>query len=146
MFYGQDKNRGMPPPVVFLTGLGEYQFNGHPCAITSMHYNLPNDVDYIPCGKPEGVTPLTEKIGRQDTSEARTASLGIKKGGTPTLQGPVNDAREQGVVNPYTKATYMPTKIDINFTMIPIQTRDQVSKEFSLEEYANGSLLKKGLW
>jgi hypothetical protein len=146
MFYGQDKNRGMPPPVVFLTGLGEYQFNNHPCAITSMHYNLPNDVDYIPCGKPAGVAPLTEKIGKQDTPTARTAGIDAGKGGKPKVQGKLNSAQEQGIPDPYTKATYVPTKIDINFTMIPINTRDQVSSEFSLEEYANGSLLTKGLW
>ena len=49
MFYGQDENPkpGTPPPLVFLYGLGAFQFNAHPLVITSFNYNLPNDVDYI---------------------------------------------------------------------------------------------------
>jgi len=146
MFYGQDDmNRGMPPPVVFLTGLGEYQFNNHPCAITMMNYNLPNDVDYIPCGKPEGIATLPPaKIPANATPAERLKSANLLKGGTQTP--PQNSSTTQGRSDPYTKATYVPTKIEINFTMIPIQTRDQVSKEFSLEKYASGELLKKGFW
>ena len=34
MFYGQDAQRGTPPPLVFLSGLGQYQFNNHPCLIS----------------------------------------------------------------------------------------------------------------
>jgi hypothetical protein len=47
MFYGQDAQRGSPPPLVYLSGLGNYQFNNHPCVIKTFQYSLPNDVDYI---------------------------------------------------------------------------------------------------
>jgi len=146
MFYGQDDlNRGMPPPVVFLTGLGEYQFNNHPCAITMMNYNLPNDVDYIPCGRPSGMQPLQPaKVPKNATSEERLAAVNLAKGAKPKPQ--INSATTQEFEDPYNKATYVPTKITITFTMIPIQTREQVSKEFSLKDYANGKLLKKGFW
>jgi hypothetical protein len=33
MFYGLDPQRGAPPPLVFLQGLGQYQFNLHPCLV-----------------------------------------------------------------------------------------------------------------
>jgi hypothetical protein len=49
MFYGQDAERGAPPPLTYLSGLGEYQFNEHPCVITQFNYTLPGDVDYITC-------------------------------------------------------------------------------------------------
>jgi hypothetical protein len=51
MFYGQSQNLGSPPPMCFLTGLGEYQFNKHPVLVTNFNYNLPADVDYIRAGK-----------------------------------------------------------------------------------------------
>jgi len=141
MFYGQDdKNRGMPPPIVFLTGLGEYQFKDHPCAVTMMNYNLPNDVDYIPCGEVPSVAPIASPSGPDDSLPWHRLPEGVMPGGGPK---PVATA---ATTSPYTKATYVPTKIDINFTMIPIQTRDQVSNEFSLKNYASGSLLKKGFW
>ena len=47
MFYGQDAERGSPPPLLYLTGLGEYQFNESPCVISEFNYNLPSDVNYI---------------------------------------------------------------------------------------------------
>ena len=48
MFYGEkDSFRGAPPPLVYLFGLGQYQFNAHPCVIRSFNYSLPDDVDYI---------------------------------------------------------------------------------------------------
>jgi len=147
MFYGQDDKPGMPPPIVFLSGLGEYQFNNHPCAITSVHYNLPDDVDYIPCGKVPDVAPIKPPTNPPtSTPEARRSGSAVGAGGRPPQSGTINSAIDANGKNPYTKATYVPTKIDINFTMIPIQTRDQVSKEFSLRDYANGSLLTKGFW
>jgi hypothetical protein len=41
-------------------------------------------------------------------------------------------------------ATYVPTKIDLSITLLPMQTRAQVSKEFSLRDFANGKLISKG--
>ena len=153
MFYGQDLNRGMPPPLVFLTGLGEYQFNNHPCAITMMNYNLPTDVDFIPCGIATGVNdgaPLPRpKPKESGMPEVRVGSLGnIKAGGhkTPNSQTTDNKVDTAGPDVTYQRSTYVPTKIEINFTMIPIQTREQVSGEFSLEDYASGELLRKGFW
>jgi hypothetical protein len=55
MFYGQDAQRGSPPPLVFLSGLGDYQFNNHPCLVQSFNYNLPADVDYISSGSPNNL-------------------------------------------------------------------------------------------
>ena len=47
MFYGQDAQRGSPPPLLYLTGLGEYQFNEQPCVVSEFNLNLPSDVNYI---------------------------------------------------------------------------------------------------
>ena len=110
-----------------------------------MNYNLPNDVDYIPCGRPSGMQTLQPvKTPKNATPDERLAAVNLAKGAKPKPQK--NAATDQGAPDPYNKATYVPTKITITFTMIPIQTREQVSKEFSLEEYANGKLLKKGFW
>ena len=55
MFYGQDAKRGSPPPLVFLSGLGDYQFNNHPCLVQQFNYTLPPDVDYISSGSPNNL-------------------------------------------------------------------------------------------
>ena len=146
MFYGNDKQNGMPPPVVFLTGLGEYHFNNHPCAITMLTYNLPNDVDYIPCGKVNGVRDRNYSYETSSSPNARLLGIGKAPGGKTIKKSTQSESDNNGPVKIYNKATYVPTKIDLNFTMIPIQTREQISQKFSLAEYASGKLLKKGNW
>lgn len=155
MFYGQDDDRGAPPPLVFLTGLGEFQFNEHPCVISQFNYNLPNDVDYI------------RSRGRQSTS------AGVTQGGNGLLWrrqqtgGPTNSYSLSNIWSRLTGAnlpkgainyppappnlglnspTYVPTKMQAILTLLPMPTRSQVTQQFSLDRYANGNLLKGGFW
>jgi hypothetical protein len=164
MFYGLDSQRGMPPPVLMLSGFGEYQFKNHPCVVTMMNVNLPNDVDYIAAGVPDSTNPntgfttgLAARTGHRSWSSAITAGIGRMMGaGVPpgaennnkTTQQQVNNntGDMSGLTQTYDEKTYVPTKLDINFTMLPIQTRKQVSTQFSLKKYASGDLLKGGFW
>jgi hypothetical protein len=159
MFYGKDAQRGMPPPLVYLTGLGEYNFNNHPCVVSLVNYNLPNDVDYIAAGIPPTLSAnpyqneVPQNSGHQNwSSEIRLKIAGLFPGARNGASAKPDNAPLQSPQNldqltkVYEGKTYVPVKIDINFTLIPIQTREQVSKEFSLREYANGKLLKKGFW
>lgn len=146
MFYGQqDAFRGSPPPLVFLQGLGEFQFNLAPCVVQTFNYTLPADVDYIRAGSPNiNGTNLQFRRDRQtavtstNPSNNRLGAAGLSPGGirvpptAPTL----------GRFSP----TYVPTKIDINLILLPMQTRSQVSRQFSLEKFANGSLVQRGFW
>ncbi len=146
MFYGQDAERGAPPPIVYLTGLGEYQFNEHSCVISNFQYNLPADVDYIRAGSPGNVgVDLTTRRDRQTVatngvfgSLNRLAAAFLTKG---AIGGPPAPPT-LGLNRP----TYVPTKIDITVTLNPIQSRQQVSKQFSVKEFANGNLLRGGFW
>jgi hypothetical protein len=148
MFYGQDAQRGAPPPLVFLSGLGEYQFNEHPCVVSQFNLNLPTDVDYIRAGSPNNVgINLTNQRARQDVSVPGGSSLGrwaqllaqgISKGAINNPPAPPT----LGLNSP----TYVPTKMEISITLLPIQSRSQVSKQFSVKEFANGNLIKGGFW
>lgn len=157
MFYGKDVQRGMPPPLLFLTGFGEFQFSNHPCAITMVSYNLPNDVDYIAAGKVSptlqtAVNKEENKPKKEDKSPlgklGRLFSSNIEKGAEPKKPKKTSTKAEEipGVSKFYKKATYVPTQADISISLIPVQTRKQVSTEFSLEEYASGESLKRGFW
>jgi len=148
MFYGQDAQRGAPPPLVFLSGLGEYQFNEHPCVVSQFNLNLPTDVDYIRAGSPNNVgINLTNQRARQDVSIpgggnlgrwAQLLAQGISKGAIDNPPAPPT----LGLNSP----TYVPTKMEISITLLPIQSRQQVSKQFSVKEFANGNLIKGGFW
>jgi hypothetical protein len=149
MFYGaNDPNRGSPPPLVFLTGLGSYQFARHPCVVTSFNYTLPADVDYIRALSNSNLG--TNQQGQQTrqsvvpnvgaTSSDRLANNGLLPGAMPTTSTPPTTA---DLLN---SPTYVPTKMEISLTLLPIQSRQQVSQNFNLRDFASGTLLNGGFW
>ena len=176
MFYGQDAQRGSPPPLVYLTGLGEYQFSKNACVVSSFQYTLPSDVDYIRAGSvnmggstqtsnilnpkstgagllgmlgpliPPGITrlassPLVNLVTGGAGNSALNA-LGVTTAGVPkgAISSPPSPPVNQN--NP----TYVPTKMEIQLGLLPIQSRQQVSNQFSVKGFANGNLLKGGFW
>ena len=152
MFYGQDAERGTPPPLVYLSGYGDQQFNNHSCVVTSFNYSLPNEVDYIRTNGPNNFGPnmsnrqtprITNPGGINFSGAIRLANALLNKGATP--QTPAQNAL-RSYVNNTNECTYVPTKMEIDIVLTPVQTRSQVSKQFSLKEFANGNLLKGGFW
>lgn len=139
MFYGKDNNaiNGTPPPICYLDGYGTYQFNKHPLLITNFSYSLPTDVDYIRATTQPTVPSGLPNIIQNKNSDGRPVSenrLGeITPGGG--LPQPQWKTQENSV------PTYVPTKMQITITAIPVISRKDISDNFSLEAYANGSLL-----
>ena len=140
MFYGQDQNprNGTPPPLVYMSGLGTFQFDNHPLAVTNFTYSLPNEVDYIRAGsttnQPGSSTASQTPVNNTDnasTARIQSSGLGVR---TPNFQ------RQQATIN--SNATYVPTKMQIVITCIPIVTRNDISNNFSLRDYATGALLQ----
>jgi hypothetical protein len=151
MFYGaQDKFRGAPPPLVYLSGYGDYQFNDHPCLVSNFSYSLPTDVDYIRAGAPNNYGNLfsqRDKRGAISTNPISAVIQRLSNSNLPTSPvGPPAPSPISQNVNNLTGATYVPTKIEINITLLPTNTRSQVSQQFSVKEFANGNLLKGGFW
>jgi hypothetical protein len=150
MFYGQDAQRGAPPPLVYLTGLGAYQFSAHPCLVQSFSYSLPNDVDYIRAGSTNvnGTNLLTRRVRQNLPTDPisgavkRLSNLFTSQG---INKGAINDPPAPPTLGKNTP-TYVPTKLDITLSLYPVQTRSQVSQVFSLKSFANGDLIKGGFW
>ena len=149
MFYGQDAQRGTPPPLVFLSGLGDFQFNKHPCLVSQFNYNLPADVNYIRAqstvsnggNQLSARTRQTTQVNTISSTIARLASLGqaILPG---AVTAPFAPQGSLAAGNP----TYVPTKMEISLILLPVQTRSQVSQQFSVRDFAKGNLLKGGFW
>ena len=165
MFYGggggnPDPQLGSPPPLCFLTGLGDYQFNNHACVVSNFTYNLPADVDYI---RAYSSTPPTiaadaaataaknspaSLISKISATLARLEGANLAQGGK-SITDPgknVTAIKTLGTSTDGSQPTYIPTKMEITITLLPMQSRRQVSQDFSLRDYGNGSLLKGGFW
>lgn len=161
MFYGQDEFAGAPPPLLYLSGFGEYQFTEHTLLLESFNYTLPNDVDYIRARsnnvndtsllRKRDLNQTVSPYDGLDGADSRLKQLieisgrvlRITPGANPAQTDTKNDkALELGGNNP----TYVPTKMEVYLTLVPVQTREQISKQFSLKEFGRGSLLRKGFW
>jgi hypothetical protein len=152
MFYGRDILAGTPPPLCFLHGLGAFQFDNHPLAITNFNYILPTDVDYIranittfaDANAPDGVISepdernLLQKTGSflRGAAAGRLGSLILPGGTSPP---PIFAPPPLGTGD---RVTYVPTKIQLQISAVPIVTRNAISNKFSLEKYASGELLR----
>ena len=162
MFYGQDTNppNGTPPPMLYLSGYGQFQFDKHPVVISSFSYHLPQDVDYIKAGvltgpaasgapgKTQDIPAPPENIFQKAksflSSMLRLEGSGLKKGAV------VNNP--QFKTNQIATPTYVPTKISLTITLLPMVSRGDMSQRFNLKDYANGKLYSgsaskhKGIW
>ena len=146
MFYGQDAQRGSPPPLVYLSGLGDYQFNNHPCVVSQFNYKLPADVDYISSGSPNNLGLNLQPLQNLYSTTLNAVAPTVTRLATAFLPRGAENERPAPLQALLNNPTYVPSKIDIDIVLKPIQTRSQVSKQFSLKNFANGNLLKGGFW
>jgi len=160
MFYGQDSNpvAGTPPPVLYLDGLGVYQFNEHPCLLSAFNYSLPSDVDYIRAGGARNYSGGAVNLAgiRNQQGAASNSPLGATLSRLTSLKNTfdnfinpgarANNPVSQNITNYYGIAgqpTYVPTKIDISITLLPLISRQQQAQVFSLKNYATGQGLRE---
>ena len=146
MFYGNDAQRGSPPPLVYLSGLGDYQFNNHPCLVSQFNYSLPADVDYISSGSPNNLGLNLQPLQNLYSSTLNAVAPTVTRLATAFLPRGAENERPAPLQALLNNPTYVPSKIDIQLSLFPVQSRSAVSKQFSLKNFANGNLLKGGFW
>jgi hypothetical protein len=157
MFYGQDINPrgGTPPPLCFLSGYGKHQFSNHPVLVSSFSYTLPNDVDYI---RTEIVSAYQGISTPNIIPNAKTSTRGpnifqqirLKLSGLKAGAKPAAPVFSNTLSDPKNNVSYVPSKLQIQLTLLPIVTRGDISNKFSLNgtapNYASGDLTEKGYW
>jgi hypothetical protein len=62
MFYGNSSFQGAPPPLVKLSGYGDFVFNKMPCVVKLFTLDLPDSVDYIQ-------VPISDSLDLSQTPE-----------------------------------------------------------------------------
>ena len=156
MFYGQDSNRGQPPPLLQVTGLGPHQFNGHKCVLQQFNYTLPEDVDYVRTSAGGVTTKSVNQIrGRQQSGAdqfgifgiagriGRLLGIGANRGAMP------NTLTQRSATSRLAKAgaSYVPTKMEFSLTLLPVVSRQEQTANYSTLGYANGQNYKnRGHW
>ena len=172
MFYALDSNpkAGTPPPMLFLTGFGQFMFNNHPLVITNFTYTTPTDVDYIRAGN---FTPGSTAQGANNEAPKKSTNWNwgtllqntiqnTLASGAAAIGNFLNFNKDYNVLTPggelgqanwtysgfqgfnageTANPTYVPTRMQIQLSAVPVLSRLDVSNYFSLKDYANGKLL-----
>lgn len=140
MYYGGGNNQGNPPPVCRLNGYGDYIYKDVPIVITNFTVELREQVDYIGVnvgtggdGVPLPGTGATGPGGRY------TNTLGPNPAGRQAISGdPLTALESTGSTN------YVPTDSLISITVVPVYSRNKISTQFNLKDFASGKLTKNG--
>jgi hypothetical protein len=109
---------------------------------------LPNDVDYIRAGSTN--INGTDLLSRRLRQNLPTNPLSGALQRLYNLGQNISKGAEDFVVAPPSlgenRPTYVPTKMNITLTLLPVQSRASVSKQFSVKSFANGDLIRGGFW
>ena len=158
MFYGQDDNKGMPPPLVQMTGLGPHQFNGHKAVINYFNYTLPENVDYVRTSDAygqSGSTTVNQKRAKLENNGDQYGIFGIATrigrllgiGANPGALRPGINQSSQTSDLARAGSSYVPTKMEFSLTLLPVVSRKEQSLAYSTGQYANGNNYKgRGHW
>ena len=162
MFYGQDQApvAGTPPPLCYLNGYGAYQFNQMPVLVSSFSYNLPDNVDYVRAGSNQysggqvslasikNSTPSTQG-GIFNAVASRLLNSGLSGlsslfGSSSTVNSitgtAVSGSTASGSPTNITGApTYVPTKMSISITLLPVISRNRQATIYSTTNYGTGA-------
>ena len=112
---------------------------------------MPPDVDYIRAGTAidDGTNFLANRVRTTIGSNPLSYAINRLLNNNLTLGAQDNRPNYNGVNGaqpPVDVPTYVPTKMEIAITLLPMQSRQQISTQFSLQAFANGNLLKGGFW
>jgi hypothetical protein len=148
MFTGDTAYAGNPPPVLNFNAYGDYVFRNVPVVVKSFSMSLPKDVNYISTNVSTGagldsIAQTAGQIAGVATAlgAARAASTAGSVGQVASLVSGVipGTAGGQGV----SRGSHVPTKSDLTITLMPVYSRENV-KQFSLQQFVNGSYISKG--
>ena len=123
------KLRGTPPPILLLNGYGTAIFHNVPVVITNYTVEFPQDVDYVEVDNRtigNEAKQFTIKQVDEITGEEVIVS------GVNTVNGNVS--------------AWVPTQFNITVQITVQNTPDRLRREFNLNDFRSGKLIKRGGW
>jgi hypothetical protein len=115
--------------------------------VSQFNYTLPPDVDYIRAqnnlqsNTNQSINRLRNPIANNPVAYSANRLLNSSLFAGALAGRP---AQTSNLANG--EPTYVPTKMEIAITLLPIQSRSNISNNFSVRGFANGNLLKDGYW
>jgi len=121
-----ERYQGTPPPVLLFDAYGQFMFNALPVVVTQFAVTLPNDVDYVPVEVGQGENYVSAGVPEQFATWSRLNQ--------PNLRG-----------GPDTGYAWLPSMFNIS-VQITVQNTPRRLRQFDLDRFRNGELLRSGGW
>lgn len=137
---GQDL-RGTPPPILLFNAYGNALYNNIPVIVTSFNTEFPADVDYVPAILPEEVGGAIKKVFN---NPGEFDIFKNPRGITNPLAGPEQIGTE--LIKKGNIIAWLPTRFVITVQMAVQNTPDRLRRQFNLNDFRTGRLIKKGGW
>ncbi len=120
--------RGTPPPILLFNAYGTAIYHNVPVIVTTYNVEFPQDIDYVEVN-----------VGRSAGSERRDIDFGIL--------GDVLSADRFGTIEKSGDiSAWIPTKFTVSLTMTVQNTPNRLRRNFNLNDFRTGKLVKKGGW
>lgn len=114
---------GAPPPVLLLSGYGRYVYNDIPVILKSYTMNYAEDVNYVQ-------VPVNSSIDGFNLTNKSSRNF-------------FNSLRSNGYMNKEDEV-WVPQKMQITIQLEQQPTPDFMTKEFNLNSFKRGDMLRKG--
>lgn len=133
--------RGTPPPILLFNAYGTAIYHNVPVIITTYNVEFPQDLDYVQ-------VVLDDRIGSEgrdifNNPGERNPITNPNGINTSLLEGPkkIGERTVSGEIS-----AWIPTKFTVSVTMQVQNTPNRLRRNFNLNDFRTGKLVKKGGW
>ncbi len=146
MYFGQGARAGTPPPVLLFDAYGDYMFNQLPVIVNSFNVSLPNDVDYVPVDLANTAAPgkyISEMFNFKGTLLSTTPQVAaFEKTQNLVYNNTITQRKNLTSTSGY---IWLPSLFTIEVS-ITVQNTPSRLRQFNLDQFRTGALLKGGKW
>lgn len=159
---------GAPPPILLFSAYGRYMYNDIPVVVKSVSFDFADDVDMILVpltaqganttanSTANGISTAIKQSSNYQTinqtsvssvqskiAASNTLNINVFNSKTADINAFYDNIRANGIQNKE-NMVYVPQKMSITIQLEQQPTPDYMSKQFNLNSYKRGDLLRKG--
>lgn len=159
---------GAPPPILLFSAYGRYMYNDIPVVVKSVSFDFADDVDMVLVPltaqganttantTANGISSAVKQASNYQTvnqtavnsvqskiAASNTLNINVFNSKTADINAFYNNIRVNGIQNKE-NMVYVPQKMSITLQLEQQPTPDYMSKQFNLNSYKRGDLLRKG--
>lgn len=137
MHFGEkDQKAGLPPPVLVLSGYGNYMFNNLRCILTSHSWTFDENMDTVSINV--NASPLSSVLNMGVGALVGSTGLGGVLGG---LAGSVAGNAINSLLGIQGGVVRLPAMFSITVDLMVVQTPSRMRQVFNFNDFASGALM-----